>query len=84
MLINAGKAGDAEVLIDDAGRYVLRSAGQEVTADGAALRALLDRTRPVSVLVASSKSPIERISAPVERALARFGCSVQRDSEPAS
>lgn len=78
-MISAGEIGPGvTLLINDAGRYVLRGPDGSVEVDGRALAAELERTRPVAVLVSMSRTPIEHISPRVEASLAHFGCEVAR------
>jgi hypothetical protein len=79
MMITAGEIEPGtELLINDTGRYVLRAGGQDVEVDGPALAAALKRTKGIAELVARSRSPIARISPPVEAMLEKFGCAVSR------
>lgn len=66
---------DADILIGDSGRFVLRVAGRSAEADAGELLAALTRAKPVAALVARSATPIGGMSAPVEAMLSKFGCT---------
>lgn len=84
-MISAGDAGpDVTLLINDSGGYVLRTRGQDIEVDGGLLAEALARSGPVAALVARSKTPISGISAPVERMLTRFGCTLDVAGQPAA
>ena len=77
-VINAGDVDpDVTLLINDSGRYVLRTAGQCIEVDGDSLTQALARTKPVAALVARSEAPISRMSEPVRRSLTHFGCTLE-------
>jgi hypothetical protein len=79
VMIHAGEIEPGtELLINDSGRYILRSGDQSVEVNGNALAAALERTRQVADLVTRSAVPVSGISGPVEQSLAHFGCSVER------
>jgi hypothetical protein len=77
-MINAGEISpDVTLLINDSGRFVLRTAGQCIEVDGDSLAEALARTRPVAALVARSGTPISRMSDPVRRSLTHLGCTLE-------
>jgi len=76
--INVAAIGpDVDLLINDSGSFVLRVAGRRVEVDGDALAEALGRAKPVAALVARSETPISGMTAPVERMLAKFGCTLE-------
>jgi hypothetical protein len=75
-MIQVGEVGPGvTMLINDSGAIVLHTAAWSIEVDGEAFIEALTRSKPVANLVRSSTTPISGMSAPVEQALAKFGCT---------